>query len=285
MFGSSQGLSFGAGGYAVSSTQDVSSTPEKKVSREDKQTCMPLTVRILSDAVANRNDDGSNLQVHGVELANFVLVGVVENLMPQATGLEFVLNDASGRIKVRYYQSGDDDAGVKDLAAGRYASIVGNVRTTPMLHVSALSLRPVGSADEVSYHMIEVAHAALKLKCGGSSANDAVLTPAKQMKPVATADGPITPTKESQDVVMPASSAPASQMTATSEPLKGSALREAVVAVFRKEGEDKPEGISVDTIISQLKGTPSGSIRSVLEEMVNDGEVFSTIDDEHFSLI
>merc|ERR1711972_157911 len=224
-------------------------------------------------------------QVHGVELANFVLVGVVENLMQQATGLEFVLNDASGRIKVRYYQTGDEDAGVKSLVAGRYASIVGTLRTSPMMHVSALSLRLVGSADEVSYHMIEVAHAALKLKCGGSPAPPVVFTPAKQMKPAVAADGPITPTKESRDVVMPASSAPAPEIVATSEPLKGSTLRGAIVAVFRKEGEDKPEGISVNTIISQLKGTPSESIRSMLEELVNDGEVFSTIDDEHFSLI
>merc|ERR1712013_559562 len=121
-------------------------------------------------------------------------------------------------------------------------------------------------------------------KCGGSSAPPVVFTPAKQMKPAVAAD-PITPSKESRDVVMPVSSAPAPAVVATSEPLKGSALRGAVVEVFRKEGEDKPEGISVNTIISQLKGTPSESIRSVLEELVNDGEVFSTIDDEHFSLI
>jgi replication factor A2 len=285
MFGSSQGLSFGAGGYAASASQDVSNTPEKKMSREDKQTCLPLTVRILSDAIANRADNASDLQVHGVELANFVLVGVVENLMQQATGLEFVLNDASGRIKVRYYRTGDEDADVKGLVSGRYASIVGNLRTTPMPHVSALSLRSVGSADEVSYHMIEVAHAALKLKCGGGSASLTLSTPVKQTKPVAATDGP-TPAKENQDVVMPASSAPASTMaTSVEAPLGGGALRSAILAVFRKEGEDKPEGVSVNTIINQLKGTPSDSIRSVVEELVADGEVFSTIDDEHFSVI
>ena len=134
--------------------------------------------------------------MHGAELCNFVLVGVEEGLVQLYPGLEFVVNDASGRIKVRHYGNGDADASIKGLVTGRYASIVGSLRMSPMLHVSALSLRLVTSADEVSYHMIEVANAALKLQNGGNRIPDAISTLAKQMKPFVSSADPPTPPKD-----------------------------------------------------------------------------------------
>merc|ERR1719359_943581 len=91
-------------------------------------------------------------------------------------------------MKVRYYGSGSSSTeGLPVLANGRYVSIVGNLRTSPAAHVSAMSLQTVVTADEVSYHTIEVAHAALRLrnpsKAAGLGLGFAVtdpITPAKQ---------------------------------------------------------------------------------------------------------
>jgi len=279
MFGSSQGLSFGAG-YASQEAPDATNTPQKRTRTEDNQTCMPLTVRLLSDAAA-KADNGTELKVHGADLVNFVLVGVVEGLVKQATGLEFVLNDASGRVKVRHYQSAEE--ATTDLASGRYVTIVGGLRMTPMLHVSALSIRPVRSADEVSYHMIEVAHAALKLKHGGSRApEEAFTTPAKLLtSPVAPSD-PLTPPKASQEDP-PVATPMLGQTPTVSVALTGNALKEAVMAVFRKEGEGNAEGVAVSSVFAHLKATSQETIRGMVTQLVDDGELFSTIDEEHFA--
>jgi hypothetical protein len=283
MFGSSQGLSFGASGYAPEASQDVN-TPEKRTRQEDKQTCMPLTVRLIQDAAASTGADGTDLKIHGAELVNIALVGVVEGLVEQATGLEFVLNDSSGRIKVRYYQSGDGST--TNLTAGCYVSIVGSLRMTPMLHVSALSARLVKSADEVSYHMIEVAHAALKLKSGGSRAPDATSTPEKQMTASLAPNDLLTPPKASQDVVPTVRPTPTPvRALSASEPLTGSALKNAVLEFFRTEGEGKDEGLSVSNVAAHMKATPPESIKVVVQELVTDGELFTTIDDDHFSAL
>lgn len=281
MFGSSQGLSFGSGGYAPSASQDVSTTPEKKVRQEDKQTCIPLTVRMLSDAAASRADDGAEVRIHGVELANFVLVGVVENLVEQATGLDFVLNDATGRIKVRHYQNGESKP---SITAGNYAIVVGSLRTTPMMYVSALSTRLTTSADEVSYHMIEVAYAALKLQKGGSKAPAALSTPAKQLTASATPGDSLSPPKavqaspEAMEIEKPVPAA-------TSQPLKGAALKDALIEFVRKEGEGKDEGLAVGSIVDHFKVTPAEDIRGVVQKLVDEGEAFFTIDDAHISLL
>jgi hypothetical protein len=280
MFGSSQGLSFGSGGYATAASQDASSTPVKKVRQEDKQTCMPLTARLISDAVANKMDDGTELQIHGNEISNVALVGVVEGLVQQATGTEFVLNDATGRIKIRHFHQGD--TGTAELACGRYVSLVGSVRMTPMLHVSALTLRPISSADDISYHMIEVAYAALKLTKGGSRVPGNLSTPAKQ---VAAAD-PSTPPKERTDAEASLSVLPApTPILKQSGPLQGDALREAIVEVLRKEGDGIQEGVSISTVINQLKATPADDVRNAMEKLVGEGDVFATIDDDHFNLL
>merc|ERR1719272_1815692 len=83
--------------------------------------------------------------------------------------VEFQLNDASGRMKVRHYASGPAmGEGLEGLTAGRYVSVIGNLRTSPAMHVSAMSFCAVSSADEVSYHMIEVALATLRLRNSAS---------------------------------------------------------------------------------------------------------------------
>merc|ERR1719330_1054558 len=141
--------------------------------------CLPLTVRIVEDAVERQRVTGvDELCVHGVEMGQssmMLLVGAVEQLVKQTSSVQFVLNDGTGRVKVRHYTTSDaDSAGLEGIVDGGYITVVGSVRTSPALHISATFLHSVASANEVSYHMIEVAHAALKLKRGASGVKAAM---------------------------------------------------------------------------------------------------------------
>lgn len=284
MFGSSQTLGFGAtSGYGAS--QDAVSqleSPIKKARQEDKQTCLPATIRLLLDAHRSQVGD---LKVHGVEVVNAVLVGAVEKLSRKAAIVEFTLNDGSGRIKVRHYSSGGNDANAdKDgLADGRYVSIVGGLRTAPEVHVSALAMRPVTTADEVSYHMIEVAHAALSMKKSQSlptparalglppsqAEEVASSRPASLAEPVAPAAGPPASAATAAAPVPTASVTPASN-------------RESVLQLLGSEGESRPEGVSLAIMIERLNPMAASVVREVLEQLVADGEAYTTIDEEHF---
>lgn len=165
--------------------------PKRK--QEDKQVCVPVTIRILQDTL-DRKGDAEEALIHGAhstEASIVQLVGVVESLVEQAAMLEFQLNDASGRMKVRYYGSG-----VKGVSVGRYVSIVGNLRTSPVPHVSAMCLQEVISANDISYHMIEVALAALRLRNPSLAAH---LRASTGPRP---AVDPITPAKAPQVLAM-----------------------------------------------------------------------------------
>lgn len=280
MFGASQSLGFGStSGYGASQNNPFASqtqSPEKRVRQEDRQTCMPATVRLLLDAQKAVEGKGEELKLHGAEVVNVTLVGVVEGLVRQATMLEFTLNDGSGRVKVRHYQTGNNTE-KDDLVSGRYASVVGSLRTSPAVHISALSLRSVASADEVSYHMIEVAHAALMMKRGGAQAPPAPTTNLLSQPTVAASQPMAAPAPAAVPASAPALPA-ASPAAATQD------LRTAVLTVLRSEGEKRPEGVPRAVIVEQLK-VSAEAVRKELDQLVTDGEAYTTIDDDHFSPI
>jgi len=269
-----QSLGFGAAaGYGASqnnpfASQAQTQSPEKRGRQEDKQTCMPATIRLLLDAQRTVEDKGAELQIHGAEVANVTLVGVVEGLIRQATMLEFTLNDGSGRVKVRHYQNSENSAKEDGLVAGRYARVVGSLRSSPTVHVSAMSLRAITSADEVSFHMIEVAHAALMMKRGGSQAPPPSTAAQQPMSAPAA-----TPTTTLAAPVASPAAAPAED------------LRTTVLKVLQNEGESRPEGVPLAIILERVKSSPAGEVRAVLNQLVTDGEAFTTIDDDHFSPI
>jgi len=282
MFGSSQAF-----GFADAAAQEA----PKRAKTEEKQTCTPVTVRILQDAVA-KHAESQEILVHGEEVAFVHLVGVVEALVEQSTMVEFQLNDASGRMKVRYYSSGEKP--VKGLTAGKYVSIVGNLRTAPTAHISAMNIRMVESADEVSYHMIEVAHACVRLRNPSKVAS---------VRAAAVAAEPITPAKQSGGFGMGLSSntlssantfsppkqdapAPAVQAVSMQTPPKTD-LRSSVVDILNQVKESgNDEGISSSSLLARLAtGHSSDKVKDMLAQLVDEGDVFNTIDENHFAIL
>jgi len=269
MFGSSQ--AFG---------QTAGAAPETKRAKQEEKTCVvPVTVRILQEAAAAAKASGEELLIHGSEASIVHLVGVVEALKEQTAMVEFQLNDASGRIMVRHYITGPAGEGLK-LTAGSYVSIIGNLRTTPAAHVSAMTLKAVSSADEVSYHMIEVALATLKLRSPAASGLQsgglslaAGLTPTKRVEMESTispmkVDAPVQ-VMAPVELVMPAASD----------------LRSSVLTVLRAE-KDKAgaEGIALAAILAKCQA-PSSKVQEVMAKLLDEGEVITTIDDEHFEVM
>jgi len=262
MFGSSQTLGFGA----TQGMSQIQSSPEKGGKKEDKQTCVPTSVRLLLDSQKAADRDGGELQLHGAEAVNITLVGVVEALVQQATMVEFTLNDGSGRVKVRHYKN--ESTVETALAAGQYVSLVGSIRTSPVVHVSAMTLRPVSSADEVSYHMIDVAHTALMMKSGSGAALVKTAPPAQVAapQPMTTAAAPAAATPAA---VTPAAVAPAGEKS--------------VLEVLQSLAETRPGGVPLTVMIESLKSLTAAAVKTALDQLVVDGEAFTTIDDDHFS--
>jgi len=270
MFGSSQTLGLGA----TQGMSQIQSSPEKSGKKEDRQTCVPTSVRLLLDSHKAAERDGGELQLHGSEAVNITLVGVVEAIVQQATMVEFTLNDGSGRLKVRHYKN--ESSGETALASGQYVSLVGSIRTAPEVHVSAMTLRPVSSADEVSYHMIDVAHTALTMKSGTGAAFVKTAPPVQVAvpQPMTTAAAPGLALAAPPAAVAPAAVPPTTN--------SGDAQK-SVLEVLQSLAETRPGGVPLAVLIESLKSLTAAAVKAALEQLVVDGEAFTTIDDDHFS--
>jgi len=247
----------------------------KKPRQEEKQTCLPVTVRLIQTAVEQRGaGGGEGLQFHGTEHGVLILVGLVETWMRQSASAEFTINDGTGRLKARYYSSSDS---LKDIAPGRYVSLFGQVRTAPTVHFAVAGMGAVESVDEVSFHMIEVAHAAVKL--GGAGAEMETPPPRKPVLRTAGMEEPATGGLEA------VAAAPLVTTPPKTEPLSGKTLRAEILRFLKSEGEEKPEGVGFMAVCAHVGSTPAREVTTALEGLVGDGDIFTTIDDEHFQCV
>nr|ABI14255.1 single-stranded DNA-binding replication protein A [Pfiesteria piscicida] len=166
MFGSqsfaTQGVTLGDRG--------VASPPAKKQRPEENFTCLPVTLRQMEAALAKRAGSGEELTFFGVEPKELIVVAAVESIARQGTSLEMTINDGTGRLKARYFVTDAQPDDSDRIVPGRYISAFGGLRAAPAVHFAINGLRLVESVDEVSYHVIEVAHAALRLQVGAKEA-------------------------------------------------------------------------------------------------------------------
>lgn len=313
MFGGAPtfGASFGA-----SQAPSPETAATKKPRQEDKQICLPVTIHGISMAVANRMDDGGDLKFYGVEPSVLLLVAAVESVTRQATSLEMTLNDATGKLKARWFVSDPLPGELDKIVPGTYVSAFGNVRTAPAVHLAINGLRPVESADEVSYHMIEAAHAMLSIQNPGkrepvtpavNEVKKAVVaetssatqggtapkamdfqTPEKReasANPYAQAQPPTAnPYTQQGPTFVPPAVTTAAQPQKAAGPLKGAELRAAVLS-FLKEMNPGPEGVAVETINAKLAPAAADEIRECLTSLIDDAEICITLDDNHFAVV
>jgi len=262
MFGASQG------GFAMGLTQGQGDADKK---REDKFSCLPVTIRVIQSAIAASADEGGELKIFGEEPSMLSLVAAAEDVQKQNTSVELMLNDGTGRFKARYFMTDPGMQKVLDeIQPGMYVSVFGNVRTAPTNHFSALGIRPVQSADEVSYHGIEVAHAYLKLRKArrGDEGAPAIAERVTQAMP------------PSQPAPAAAPAAAPSSKSAMSE----AEMKAAILAFLTKESPNKgDQGLAFSEITKHLGSGAEDKVRACLVQIVDDGDAFNTIDDDHFS--
>ena len=123
---------------------------------------MPVTVRVVELAVlgAASGTSDAQLRYYGHEARDVTIVGVVENVETFEGGVEFKLNDSSGRLCVRHHFL-DGVKGVQ-LQDAVYVRVMGEVRTSPHLYLGASHVWLV-TADDIARHIVEVIYVSLKL--------------------------------------------------------------------------------------------------------------------------
>jgi len=237
----------------------------------------------MGEKAAASQAPGGDLRVDGRAANMMVVVGAVEELNRQQASMEFVLNDSTGRMKARFFFP--SDLKLDSVQNGIYVSAVGVLKTQPSVHFSLVALHPVQSPDQISYHIIEVAHASLRSKgkiatttkaSGFSSAQKDA--PATVPRPLVSTSGPVPqPMSQPMEIVKP-SPTPVASATVESGP-----LTEQITAFLRTQ--ENPEGVAIAVLNTRFSTAGSEAVKAAIKELLDDGSAYTTIDDDHFAVV
>lgn len=286
-------------------TQLSQGSPAKKARTEEAQVCLPATARMLHDAAASMEGNGAYLS-EGREGSMLVVVGVVEGLSASAATTEFTLAmgpamdivrpqlaaagvleqiepilmqsaDFGNKIKVRKYITDASKAGATP-ANGQFVVVTGLMRPSPELHLSAQFMHIIEDSKRISFHMLEAAHSLLRITRGSS---------AKDLRPVASPQAAFSsPPKQLAAVQEPlaqAQACPHSSQGPVAEKATMSGLRESVLAALRASAAaGSVEGLTLADLLQKIPGAIETETRKLLTALKDEGDIYNTMDDDHF---
>ncbi|XP_062078674.1 replication protein A 32 kDa subunit A-like [Humulus lupulus] len=248
---------FSGGGFMPSQsiqTPDSSFSPAKN---RDVQALLPLTVKQISTAFVPGNEK-SEFHVDGVDVNNVKLVGIVSNKAGRITDVTFVLDDGTGRIDCnKWFHEAVDTSEMEGISDGMYVCVHGRLKSFQGKRtLNVFSIRPVEDFNEVASHFIECIYVHLYNKKkvqaqGGATTQPQATNSMHQSFAQYSADG----SKTTEEMVLEILHHP---------------------SCLARE-----EGANVDHMIQQLK-IPRNKLMLAIENLVREGNIYSTIDDDHF---
>jgi len=251
----------GAGG--ISGTPTFAGGSQTKVTRKDRETLVPVMIRQIHQAVQDTNDD-QMFNLGSSAVAQVRVVGCIVEMKEQSTSLVYVVEDGTGRIEVKLWLEQDDNEELASTRAkcceGTYIRVIGNIKEfSGKRQISAFNVRPVEDFNEVTYHGLESIFVHLRSEKDSSADTK-------------TADVPMVTGQSSH-----MNNAGASH---TNDGMSN--INTVVLEVFNSAGADD-QGLDRRKAIEMLlpKGYNAQDIRKSIGFLVDEGHLYSTIDDDH----
>lgn len=274
------GSLFSGGGFmpTQSATQSADGISRKSGGSQNTG-LLPLTVKQISQAVQNSSDD--TFFVDGIDVNNVTLVGMVFNKEERATDVSFLIDDGTGRVEVKRWIDGQDTHESMEMAAlqnGVYVRVHGHLRSFQgKRNIVAFSVRPVTDFNEVTYHFLECIFVHLhNSKVNGVAPKNASLGPTSGVQPSSNSVyGGTASGAGAYNQYMP------SNIAAVNGSMDECQKR--VHAIFEEPSSLAAEaGLHVDEVARRMSGFSKKQVKDAIEFLVNEGLIYSTIDDDHY---
>jgi len=297
-------------------------TPEGKAKGDkNRQSLIPVTIKQLKNAPANANGE-AGFMLDGRELNQITLVGLIIKADEQTTNLMYTVEDVrsplpgpkrkrpatpsvppagsapararsclvslsristaqgTDQIMVKMWvdqESGDEFAERRaQWKEGTVVRVIGQMRAfNNSKSVVAYSIQPITDFNEYTFHFIEVVHTHLRATKGAPPSS---VPPAYAGAAIGGAAG----ASYGAVPAAPRPGAPPAQMYAPQN--TGGSLEQLVLTFFATKGEESETGCTIDDVAQALanNGATREQVSSLVENLVGDGHLYSTIDDDHF---
>ncbi|KAL6773920.1 RFA2 [Auxenochlorella protothecoides x Auxenochlorella symbiontica] len=255
---------FAGGGFMPSQGATAGGSAQKRSTYDSKnQTLRAFTIKQLYDAASATADD--QLSVDGRDVTNVTLVGKITAVEEQNLVSIYTLDDGTGTMLTKYWIPEQDDALERQHRAewrvGVYVRAHGHVNhfnREKML--VAFNIRLITDHNEVTYHGLQTIFQHLHLTRGLPAADAAA--PAGAAVGYGAAAGPL----------------PGATAVAGLTPVLND-----VLGLFHAVGGQNENGASISDVVARSGGRYTvQQIQDAVEALQNDGQLYSTKDDQHY---
>jgi len=275
------GMGGGAGGGFMPQQVDNSTPDGKAKGDKNRQSLMPVTIKQLKNAPAQSGGD-NGFTIDGHDLHQVTIVGLIVAADEQSTNLQYTVDDGSDTIMVKMWVDTDADEAFAERRAqwkeGVVVRVIGQLRSfNNTKSLVAYAINPLTDFNEYTYHFLEVVHTHLR-NSKGPPPN------------AAAASAPMGAYGAPAGYGAPSGAGGASMMGGgagafVAQPTSGGAsFEDLVVTFFKTKGEDNETGCTIAQAAEALQanGVSLEQVRQYVDNLVQDGHLYSTIDDDHF---
>jgi replication factor A2 len=186
-----------------------------------------------------------------------------ENIKSSSSSITFSIDDGTGSIKIMKYNEEDMSEKQSFLRDYIYIRVYGQLRDQKII---AHSLQPVTDFNEITFHYLDALSVHLRATAG-----------VKSMFGGASNFKQLSQGSNSSGVLLDA-------FGGVQGASKGNSASEQILATFERIAKmtNDDRGVSISTVIEQLPQFKPDEIRRIVTELSDDGQLYSTIDEEHY---
>ncbi|KAJ0244580.1 Replication protein A 32 kDa subunit B [Hirschfeldia incana] len=261
---------FAGGGFMPSQSTTQAPDSSSATKNRDARTLLPLTLKQLNSVSTNGE---SNFSIDGVDINTVAIVGRVSRIENRITQVDFVIDDGTGCVEcIRWCHERQETEEMEAVRLGMYVRLHGHLKSFQgKRSMNVFSVRPVTDFNEIVHHFTECIYVHMyNTKPRGGSVTQATETPRPQM-PYSTTPTPARPFQ----------TGPSNQFSNQfNDPMHG--VRQTVLNYLNRPMHLQSEaGVHCDVIARELR-IPLLQVKDALEQLSNDGCVYSTSDETCF---
>ncbi|KAI0082629.1 replication protein A, subunit RPA32 [Panus rudis PR-1116 ss-1] len=255
----------GGGGYlAGNSPFGNGDTPGSARRKPASHSLRPVTIKQVLNATQAYSE--AEFVIDDIEVAQVTLVAQVMSIQKQTTNVVYLIDDGTGRIEARHWVDStmEEETGDNEISEDMYVRVMGNIKSFGnKRYVNATHQRAIKDAHEIEFHLLEAAAVKVTLERGPHYA-------AKLGSTAVKSEGG-------------ASAYTAQSNAAVNDQWSGLPPLERDIVRFIANHPHTDEGVNVGAIARAVGGA-ANSISEALDNLLDGGHIYTTIDESHYAV-
>jgi len=227
---------------SLATPNSLNETPSS--SQDNDKSLMPVTIKQCAKFYQGKT-------LYGKTVTKLCMIGKVSDLTVNETNIKFVMEDGTGICQCTWWSTTSDDVGFQN---GSYVRIFGKWQNSDN-SMTVFGCLPLSSMNEVVLHNLDVMYCHYQNTKGQSSMVSKMNFDNEQQVSNNQNDG-----ENNYSGIMYAKN---------------------IINVIQNSGNEET-GAHIDAIISNSGVKDTEQLKASIQQLVDDGIIYSTVDDEHF---